>query len=40
MTRLDEKMESLHRLVDHTSQPSRPESLDLGAMYESLVIGR
>jgi putative GTP pyrophosphokinase len=38
-TRLDEKMESLHRLVDHTgrndSRSSRSESLDLGAMFET-----
>jgi putative GTP pyrophosphokinase len=43
-TRLDEKMESLHRLVDHPrrndSRSSRSESQDLGAMYETLVIGR
>ncbi|MET0236765.1 MAG: GTP pyrophosphokinase family protein [Kibdelosporangium sp.] len=42
--RLDEKMESLHRLVDHPStsdsQSGNAESLDLGEMYETLDIGR
>lgn len=39
--RLDEKMESLHRLVDHTdrngSRSPRAESLDLSALYDTLV---
>ncbi|MBP2328083.1 putative GTP pyrophosphokinase [Kibdelosporangium banguiense] len=43
-TRLDEKMESLHRLVENTgrgdARPGRSESLDLSVMYETLVIGR
>jgi len=41
-TRLDEKMESLHRLVDHASgNGARPdESLDLSALYDGLVSER
>jgi putative GTP pyrophosphokinase len=40
-TRLDEKMEALHRLVDHTDEdgprPNRSESLDFSALYEKLL---
>ncbi|NNH73098.1 GTP pyrophosphokinase family protein [Nocardia uniformis] len=41
---LDEKMESLHRLVDHNgerdSTPDRSGSLDFTALYESLLTDR
>jgi len=43
-TQLDEKMEALHRLVDHAGRhgerPDRSDSLDLSALYENLVTDR
>lgn len=41
-TQLDEKMEALHRLVDHTrdARPAPTDTLDLSALYETLVTDR
>lgn len=43
-TQLDEKMEALHRLVDHAGRPDgrpdRSDALDLSALYENLVTDR
>lgn len=41
-TQLDEKMEALHRLVDHAGEPrpSPADSLDLSALYASFLTGR
>jgi GTP pyrophosphokinase len=41
-TQLDEKMEALHRLVDHTrdTRPALTDTLDLSALYETIVTDR
>ena len=43
-TQLDEKMEALHRLVDHTDRnsgrPDLSETLDFSALYKNLITGR